>query len=436
MATKLGLIAKRAAEDETCRFNNLMHLVDAERLKANYYQLGRNRAEGVDEVSWQEYGKGLAGNVESLLARMKKMQYRPQAVRRVYIPKDNGKERPIGIPATEDKIVQKAMSEIMEVIYEQDFYDSSYGFRRGRNCHQALRRVGELINDKAINHVIEADIKGFFDTVEHKKLVALLRRRITDRSFIRYIVRFLKSGYMEGGIIRESTEGTPQGGNLSPLLANVFLHYVLDEWFEGEVKGKLAGQSYLVRYCDDFIILMQKKEEAQKVKELIEARFKEYGLALNTEKTRVMSFGRYERENAKKQKRKANTFDFLGMTHYCDVSRSGKFKVGRKTSRKRFARSCREMNEWLKGVRNTMKTKEWWPTLVAKIRGHYQYYGVSENYRAIGRYYHLVVKMVLRWLNRRRQKITVRWEQMKKYLERHPLPKPRIVHSFYIKSVA
>lgn len=431
VATELDLIARRAAEGSECQFNNLMHIINDEFLKANYYQLGRNRAEGVDEVSWQEYGKQLKENIQRLLEQMKKMSYRPQAVRRVYIPKENGKPRPIGIPATEDKMVQKAMSKIMEAIYEQDFHDSSYGFRRGRSCHQALKKIGELIQFKAVNHVIEADIKGFFDNVNHQKLTELLRRRINDQKFLQYIVRFLKSGYMEEETIRESKEGTPQGGNLSPMLANIFLHYVLDEWFEKEVKTQLKGQSYLVRYCDDFIILMQSQEEAKKVKELLEQRFKEYGLELNDEKTKVISFGRYEGENATRQGRKANTFDFLGITHYCDISRSGKFKVGRKTSQKRFARSCRAMNQWLRDVRNAMKTREWWLILAAKIRGHYQYYGISENYSTINEYYYRVVKMVFKWLNRRKQKKSVAWEQFNKYLKRHPLPKPHIVHSFY-----
>jgi RNA-directed DNA polymerase len=434
--TELGLIAKRAAEEPECQFNNLMHLVDEGFLKASYNQLRRNGAEGIDEVSWKGYGEQFEANIKGLLERMKKMSYRPQAVRRVYIPKENGKQRPIGIPTTEDKLVQKAMSRIMEAIYEQDFHGSSYGFRPGRSCHQALRKVGELINFKPINHVIEADIKGFFDKVDHRKLTELLGRRINDRKFLQYVVRFLKSGYMEEDIIQESKEGTPQGGNISPMLANIFLHYVLDEWFEKEVKGRLKGQSYLVRYCDDFIILMQSKEEARMVKAKVEERFREHGLELSDEKTKVMSFGRYEKENAERQKRKANTFDFLGITHYCDISRSGKFKVGRRTSQKRFARRCRAMNQWLKEVRNAMKTREWWSMLMAKIRGHYQYYGMSENYQSIREYYYRVVKMVFKWLNRRNQKKRLVWERFKEYLKLHPLPKPRIVHSFYTWSHA
>lgn len=434
--TELALIAKRAAEEPECQFNNLMHLINGEFLKVNYQQLGRNRAEGVDEVSWEEYGKQLEENIGELLKRMRKMSYRPQAVRRVYIPKENGKERPIGIPATEDKMVQRAKSKIMEAIYEQDFHECSYGFRRGKSCHQALKKIGELIQFKAVNHVIEADIKGFFDNVNHQKLTELLGRRISDRKFLQYVVRFLKSGYMEEETIKESKRGTPQGGNLSPMLANIFLHYVLDEWFEKDVKARLKGESYLVRYCDDFIILMQSKEEARKVKEMLEERFKEYGLELNDEKTKVISFGRYEQENATRQGRKANTFDFLGITHFCDKSRSGKFKVGRKTSQKRFARCCRAMNQWLRDVRNAMKTREWWPMLAAKIRGHYQYYAMSENYSLINEYHSRVVKMVFKWLNRRNQKRSVAWAQLKEYLKRYPLPQPRIIHSFYTWSHA
>ena len=434
--TKLGLISKRAAEEPECRFNNLTHLVNEGFLEANYYRLGRNRAEGVDKVSWQEYGEKLKANIEGLLVRMKKMSYRPQPARRVYISKENGEQRPIGILATEDKMVQKAMSRIMEAIYEQDFQENSYGFRPGRSCHQALRKVGDLLNFKSINHVIEADIKGCFDNISHQKLIELIKKRISDPKFLRYIVRFLKSGYMEEKIVKESMKGTPQGGNLSPLLANIFLHYVLDEWFEKEVKPQLKGGSYLIRYCDDFIILMQSKEEAKKVKELLQRRFKEYELQLHPEKTKVVSFGRYERENAERQERKANTFEFLGFMHYCAVSRKGWFKVGRKTSRTKFCKSCRAMNSWLRRIRNALKTREWWTTLIAKVRGHYQYYGISENYRSISKFYYLVVKMVHKWLNRRRQKRTMDWERFKEYLKQHPIPKPYIAHSFYAWSSA
>jgi group II intron reverse transcriptase/maturase len=428
--TKLAFLSQRAAREPQTTFNNIMHLVNEGSLEASYYQLGRNRAKGVDDVSWQEYGQELAANIKGLLARMVRMGYRPQPVRRVCIPKDNGDMRPLGIPATEDKVVQRTMSRIMEAIYEQDFHGCSYGFRPKRSPHQALRRIANLINFKPINHVMEADIKGFFDSVSHTRLMELISKRITDKCFLRYLVRFLKAGYLENDLLVATEKGTPQGGNLSPLLANIFLHYVLDEWFVKEVKPHMRGQCYLVRYCDDFVILVQFKAEAEVILRFVRERFKEYGLQLHTEKTRRVSFGRYEKENAKKQKRKANTFDFLGFTHYCGVSRKGEFKVCRKTAAKRFGKALRGMKEWLKTTRNS-KIVQWWQIILSKIRGHYQYYGVSENMRSISLFYHRVVRMIYKWLNRRSQKKSFNWSQFNEYLKHYPIPRPYIVHSFY-----
>ncbi|MDP8263308.1 MAG: group II intron reverse transcriptase/maturase [Candidatus Ancaeobacter aquaticus] len=436
METKLGLISQRAAKEPDMKFESLMHHINEGSLKANFYELGRNRAAGVDGVSWQEYEKGLESNVEDLLGRMKRMGYKPQAARRVYIPKDRHMRRPLGLPTIEDKIVQKTMARIMEAIYEQDFHECSYGFRAGKNCHQALKRVNDLINFKSINHVIEADIKGFFDNVSHEKLMELIKIRIKDEKFLRYLVRFLKAGYMEAGKLEKTEQGTPQGGNLSPMLANIFLHYVLDEWFEKEVKPSLKGQCYVVRYCDDFVILAQYKEEAKSIMKQVQERFMGYELELHPEKTSVKSFGRYERENSRNQRRKANTFEFLGFTHYCAISRKGKFKVGRRTSAKKLRKSCMAMNQWLKEIRNAVKLKEWWTILKTKINGHYRYYGVSENMRSVHVFYKRTLELVLKWLNRRSHRKSFSWAQFESYLKRYPLPKPHIVHSFYTVSHA
>jgi len=431
MGTKLGFICQRAAREPEARFCSLMHHLNEGSLKANFYKLGRNRAVGVDGVDWQEYEKNIGANVEDLLGRMKRMGYRPQAVRRVYIPKDKHMKRPLGLPTIEDKIVQKAMAQIMEAIYEQDFHECSYGFRPRKNCHQALKEVNDLIKFKPINHVIEADIKGFFDNVSHEKLIECIKIRISDKKFLRYLVRFLKAGYVESGMLEETKQGTPQGGNISPMLANIFLHYVLDEWFEKKVKPYLKGQCHLVRYCDDFVILVQYKEEAKNIMNQVHERFREHGLELHAQKTRVKSFGQYERGNAERQQRKENTFDFLGFTHYCTISRKGKFKVGRRTSVKKFRKSYHAMNQWLKAIRNTKKLKEWWPILKTKIKGHYQYYGISENIKSVDMFYRRTLEMVFKWLNRRSQRKSFNWTQFNTYLKRYPLPKPCIVHSFY-----
>ena len=431
MGTKLGCITQRAAREPKVQFNNLMHLVNEETLLANFRMLDRNKAAGVDGVSWQEYNRKAQENVGKLAQQMRDMAYKPQAVKRVYIPKGNGGVRPLGLPAIEDKIVQRTMAEILTAIYEQDFKDCSYGFRPRRNCHQALRQIGKLINDRPSHHVIEADIKGFFDNISHEKLVTLLKMRVADTRFLRYIARFIKSGYREGNILTEAKTGTPQGGNLSPVLANIFLHYVLDVWFAQEIKPRLKGQSHLIRYCDDFVILVQYKQEAQWILERMRERFKEFALELSREKTRVVSFGYFERENAKKQNRKPNTFDFLGFTHYCTQTRKGAFKVGRKTSTNRRTRSSHAIGVWLKAVRNVLTLTELWKMLCVKLKGHYQYYGVSDNLQSMVAFYRATVKLVYKWINRRSQKQSFNWGQFNEYLRRYPLPRPYIVHSFY-----
>ncbi len=332
MSTKLGYVAERARREKTVTFDNLMHLINEESLKASFQQLRKECAVGVDGISWEEYGQKLEENIKGLMVRIKRMGYRPQPVRRVYIPKENGTTRPIGIPAIEDKMVQKAMSWVMEVIYEQDFHEDSYGFRRGKGPHQALKRINDLMISRKINHIIEVDIKGFFDNVEHEKLIEWLKVRIKDDYFLRYVVRFLKSGYVEEEAFKKTEKGTPQGGNISPMIANVFLHYVIDEWFAKEIKPRMKGQGYVVRYCDDLVIMVQLWEEAKMIHKELKGKLKANGLMVNEDKTKVMSFGRYEKENARNQGRRPNTFDFLGITHYIGVSLKGNFKIGCKIS--------------------------------------------------------------------------------------------------------
>jgi len=403
-------------------------------LKECYYRLGRDRASGIDGVSWKEYGERLDENLNNLVARMKAKRYKPQPVKRVYIPKNEHEKRPLGLPALEDKIVQKGISRVLEAIYEADFLDCSYGFRPARNCHQAINAVDKTIMAKPISYVIEADIKGYFDNVSHQWMMEFLQVRIKDPSFLLLIRRFLKAGYFEAGRIVATEQGTPQGGNLSPMLSNIFLHYVLDLWFEKKVKPRTRGACHLVRYADDFICMVQYTDDAQNIEQALRERFAKFDLELHPEKTRVISFGRYERGNAKRQNRKANTFDFLGFTHYCGLSRKGKFIVGRKTSRKKFRMKCRELNNWLRKIRNYKKTKEWWPILQAKLRGHYQYYGVSGNMLSLRRFYALTLRMTVKWLNRRSQRKSYSWKGFKEYLDHYPLPGPKIVHNLYTLS--
>jgi len=428
---KLSLITGHARRDRTFKFTSLAHLLDEEYLRDCYQSLNRNKAVGIDSVSWQEYGAKLDENLTQLVSRLKRKKYKPLPARRVYIPKNDKETRPLGIPALENKIVERGITWILESIYEQDFRECSYGFRPKRNCHQALKQLNDLIMFQPVNHIVEADIKGFFDNVDHDKLMDFIRIRISDTALLNLISKFLKAGYIDDGQLVRSAKGTPQGSILSPMLANIFLHYVLDEWFETMAKSHVRGFCELVRYADDFVCVVRYADEAKRIEHVLKSRFSKYGLEIHPTKSQKITFGHFERENARSQNRKPNTFDFLGFTHYCDVSRRGNFKLGRKTSRKKFSAKCRDMNNWLRAIRNLVKTKDWWKILAAKLRGHYQYYGVSENYLSIMKFYKLTIKMVRKWLNRRSQKSKMSWKRFEQYLEHYPLPQPRIKYKFY-----
>ena len=431
MRTKLNLITEVASKDGKCTFNNLVHLLNVENFKECFRELKKGKASGIDGVTLQEYEEELDNNLEDLVARMKRFSYRPQPARRAYIPKASGKKRPLGIPAVEDKIVQMGISKILQAIFEVDFLDFSYGYRPNRNCHQALDTLDKMIMQRPVNHVIDADIKGFFDNVDHDWLMRCIEQRISDKNLLRLLKRFLKAGIVEEGKYISTEKGTPQGGVISPVLANIYLHYVLDLWFEKVEKQKFGSYIGMVRYCDDFVICVQRKEVAEQLLTEISDRLAKFGLELSAEKTQIVEFGRYARENSRKKGCKPGSFSFVGFTHFCDKGRKGYFKVGRKTDRKKFSVKIKEMNKWLKAVRNTNKPEVWWPILAAKLRGHFQYYGVSGNYMRISYFRHLTIRLIFKWLNRRSQKKSYNWEQFRTYLLRHPLPKPRIYHNLY-----
>jgi len=434
VSTKLSLITRRARESPACKFTSLAHLLTPDFLKECFREVKRNKSPGIDGVTWYEYEEKLDENIEDLVTRLKTKRYRPKPVKRVYIPKANGDKRPLGIPSIEDKIVQMGIKRILEAIYEQDFLDVSYGFRPNRNCHDALDMVDKIIMTGPVNYVVDMDIAKFFDTVDHERLIECLKYRVTDASLLQLIARFLRSGIMEEGIYYKTDRGTPQGGILSPLLANVYLHYALDLWFERDVKRRMTGYAHLVRYADDFVVCFQRGHEARLFGEALYHRLGYFGLKLSDKKSRIIEFGRFACQEARKQGKKCPTFDFLGFTHYCDRTRTGKFKVGRKTSSKKYRQKLKELNQWLKHVRNAMKLEDWWRLLRLKLLGHYRYYGMSGNFRWLECFYHEVKGLVFKWINRRSQKKSYNWQQFHRFLQFNPLPKPRIYHSTYTLS--
>jgi RNA-directed DNA polymerase len=428
-ATKLLQISKVSRENPNYKFVSLASLLTEDYLAECYHALQKNKAPGIDNVSVKEYGEELEVNLRNLVGRMKTMSYRPQNVLRKYIPKAQGGMRPLGIPAVEDKIVQKGISEILKAIFEPNFIDESYGFRQGLGCHDALKKLSTEIFSKPVNYVLDADIKGFFDNVDHKWMTKFLEHRINDKNLIRIIDRFLKAGVMEEGKYMKTEQGTPQGGVISPVLANIYLHYVLDIWFKKVLRKQLSGYAEIVRYADDFVILIQNKEDCGKILESLRERLTKFSLELSEAKTSIIRFGSTADKSDKDNK--PGTFDFLGFTHYGAETRKGNYKVGRKTSKKRFSRRIKEMDEFLRINRNRYKLKELWSMIRLKLLGHYRYYGVSENSKGIQDYKYKVERLLFKWLNKRSQKKSFNWNSFNLYLKMFPLPKPKIYVSFY-----
>lgn len=436
--TKLGILTEKARGNPKLRFTSLAHLLNEDFLKGCFKEIkrrkatgGRPKAAGVDGLGAEEYGENLEANLKGLVERMKAKAYRPQPVRRAYIPKPDGKQRPLGILTVEDRIVQLGIAKILSAIFEADFLEDSYGFRPNRNPHQALGEIDRAIMTKPVNYVVDMDIEQFFDSVPHDWLMKLLAVRINDPSLMRLIARFLKAGVMEEGKLEATEIGTPQGGNLSPVISNIFLHYVLDLWFEKKVKSTLKGYAKYCRFADDFVICFERREEAEAFGKLLRVRLEKFGLRVSEKKSRILEFGRSAWKRYQEGGKRPATFDFLGFTHYCDKTRKGAFKLGRKTSSKKLRAKLTAANAWLKSVRNVAKLSVWWPVFRAKLRGHYNYFGVSGNMRELQAFYSKTKMMAFKWINRRSQRKSFTLEGFERFLCWNPLPQPRILHNLY-----
>lgn len=433
MKTKLARIAEMASADPKLRFTSIGHLIDATALMESHRAMETGKATGVDGVTKETYETNLVANVENLVKRLKQKSYRPQPARRTYIPKDEKSMRPLGIPAYEDKLVQHALKRVLEAIYEQDFMDFSYGFRPNRSMHDALKRLNGIIEREKINYVVDADIKGFFNHVDHEWLMKFLDLRIGDPNIHRLVRRMLKAGIQEDGEFEPTEEGTPQGSVVSPMLANVYLHYVLDIWFEVVVKKQCRGQAELVRFADDFVGCFEYKEDAERFYAALRTRIGRFNLSLAEEKTKIIEFGRFAEANRKKSgEGKSETFTFLGFIHYGSKSQRGAFRVKRKTSGKKFKQKVKAMKTWIKANRH-MEQKLLLKTLRSKLVGHYRYYGITDNFEKIHAYYDITINLLLKWLNRRSQKKSFSKERFFEILPHFKLPKPRIYVNIYAK---
>lgn len=417
------------------RVQNLARYLSEENLKIAFYKLKKGKAVGVDGVTLNEYASNLDDNIHNLYKRLVNMTYKPKPSKRVYIPKPgSNKKRPLGIPSLEDKIVQYVMAIILNQIFEPMFIDESYGFRPKRNCHQAVTHLRNMIVTRKVNYIVDADIKGFFDNINHDWMIKFLEYRIDDKRFIEIIKRFLASGIIENEMYYELDKGTPQGGIISPILANVYLHFVQDLWVEKVVKPKSRGEVYYVRYADDSQICFQYKYDAQRYYASLISRLSRFGLEVAKDKTRIIAFGRFTKSDMKAKgiKGKPSTFSFLGFTFYLSQTKStGKFTVKLKTDSKKLNAKMRKASEWLKQVRHN-DVKDTIASINRSLRGHYQYYGVSDNIRCMNRFRKHIIRMLFKVLRSRGNRHRLTWDTyFNKILKYNPIINPKIYIKLY-----
>lgn len=428
MITKLSWIGEKARKEPKLVFTSLYHhITDVDNLRACYNRIDGNKAVGVDGVSKKEYGVNLEENLKELSCRLKRMGYRPQPKRRTYIPKAGSKKgRPLGISCFEDKIVEESVKRTIEPIYEAVFEDSSYGYRPGRNQHKCLDELGRTIQQKRVSNIVEADIKSFFDKVNHEWLIRFLEHRIGDKRVIRLVSRMLRCGIMEDGLTQASETGTPQGSILSPLLSNIYLHYVLDLWFRIRIKKRSRGEAYYYRFADDFLACFQYRDDALFFMTSLRERLNEFGLELAEDKTKCIKFGRFARQDANKLGKKPDEFSFLGFTHYCGKTKEGYFKVKRRTSRKKFGQSLKAFTDWAKRGRNVLKKGEMIRRARSRIIGHLNYYAVTDNLGMCRDFIYFATRILFKWLNRKSQRKSYTWSGFRQLILWLNWPVPRV----------
>lgn len=431
METKLERIADKSRNEKRPIFTSLYHLINEELLKKCHKELDGNKAEGIDNVSKKEYAEDLDENIKDLVIRLKNKAYKPAPALRVYIPKDNGKMRPLGISIHEDKIVQLALKKILEAIYEPKFQDNMYGFRANNSCHKAIKYVHKSISTTRINYIVDADIKGFFDHIDHEWMIKFIEYNIKDPNIIGLIKKYLKAGIMDKGKYVATEEGSAQGNIISPVLANIYMHFVLVLWYKEVIEKRAEGENFLVVYADDFIAGFQYQREAQAYYEALKKRMSKFGLELESSKSKIIKFGKFAEQNRKALGQgKPETFDFLGFTFYCSRTRQGKPCIKVKTSKKKFKQKAKAMKVWLYENRDT-KVSELMGKLRIKLLGHYRYYGISHNSTMIRTFRHRTIEYLFKVLNRRSNRKSYSWEGFNEMLKYYKLPYPKIYFSLF-----
>jgi len=427
--TKLKRIAWLSKQDPEKKFECLMHLFNHESLKDCFHHLDKNKAVGIDGINKASYARNLEENIKELVSNMKDMAYRPGPVREHLIPKEGkpGATRPLGISNLEDKVVQKMMQKVLESIYEPLFLECSFGFRPGRSCHHAIKALRQHLYENNTQTVIDIDLKNFFGTIDHTLLEDILKEKIKDTKFMRYINRMFKSGILTEGELKISDEGVAQGSICSPILANIFAHYAIDIWIEEMVKPNCKGKVSLFRYADDAVICCQYDTDAQRIREGLVKRLNKFKLQLNEEKTKLVAFDKRLVQQGVAQE----TFDFLGFTFYLGKSKTGWIIPKLMTRAKAIKTKLKRVTEWIRQERNRPPLKEIWKTFTAKLRGHVQYYGVSFNSEKVTQFLREATRIVFKWLNRRSQRKSFSWDKFNMFIERNPLPEARIVHRLY-----